>query len=489
MNSKESNVIIELEEALKNREITAVKTLSGDYLCTISFNGKNRMFHMSNKELDMELKLYWNSKYRKLLKKDDLFEIKELLGMEAYRNTLTYDLAKRIYNRDDREIRYDLNRNTGEYVRIQDGQCYLESGNDLVFRRNAFFKNQVEPDLSVPAAELIPLVEKHFNMVGKKDCQLIAIYIASCLWGLSISHPLLLFTGPKGSGKTTAMKMIEQIVDPKSIEPTGIPKGEDDMELRMNNTYFYFMDNVSKINRSRSDCMARAVTGGSVTKRALYTNTEEVVMNLKCLLAVTSVTMPVTESDLLDRSIIVKFRRPDAGARKTDGEIWEEFNQDLPRILGAAFHAVAEAMQDEECGIDKLTRMSDFHIVAVRIGKAAGLSEKEADQLIWRNQKQINKTTLDEDVVATLVTALVEQEKLYDEYIECSVSDLLVMLKQIEVENGMNPHDLPSRPNLLSHHLRTIQSNLEEERNIMFNIKNSGPFKKISLGVIKREAA
>ena len=284
--------------------------------------------------------------------------------------------------------------------------------------------------------------------------------------------------------------MIEQIVDPKNMELSGIPKGGDGLELRMCNTYFFGLDNISRISRNMSDCMARAVTGGSVTKSALYKDTEEVIMNLKCLLEITSVTMVATESDLLDRSMIIKFRRPDASDRRTDGEVWEAFKQDLPRFLGAGFHAVAEAMQDEECDIEELTRMSDFHVVAVRIGKALGLSEEEADLLIWRNQKQINQTALEEDVVAMLVIALVEQEGYYEgSYYEGSMSDLLVDLKQIAVDNGMNPYDLPDTPNHLSHHLRKIQSNLEEEKHIVFSIKNVGAFKKIQLGVATRDAA
>ena len=134
--------------------------------------------------------------------------------------------------------------------------------------------------------------------------------------------------------------------------------------------------------------------------------------------------------------------------------------------------------------------MSDFHVVAVRIGKALGLSEEEADLLIWRNQKQINQTALEEDVVAMLVIALVEQEGYYEgSYYEGSMSDLLVDLKQIAVDNGMNPYDLPSTPNHLSHHLKKIQSNLEEEKHIVFSIKNVGAFKKIQLGVATRDAA
>lgn len=74
-----------------------------------------------------------------------------------------------------------------------------------------------------------------------------------------------------------------------------MPKGADGLELRLSNSYFVALDNLSSISRNVSDTIARAVTGGSVTKRALYHNTKEIVLDIKALVLFPS-SVPIADT-------------------------------------------------------------------------------------------------------------------------------------------------------------------------------------------------
>ncbi len=85
-----------------------------------------------------------------------------------------------------------------------------------------------------------------------------------------------------------------------------------------------------------------------MTKRALYHNTKEVVLNIKAMIAINGVSVVARESDLLDRSLILELNRISAKKIKSEQELWEEFEQDRPKILGCIFRILSEALYDDE---------------------------------------------------------------------------------------------------------------------------------------------
>jgi hypothetical protein len=255
----------------------------------------------------MELRLFYQKNFGINIGQSDIDKVIEYLELVAYKNKLDYELSHRIFYNDNLII-YDLNQQDNSVVWIQDGNCSVEVTESILFARNKMFANQVEPDFDVKPKSLLKLISKHFDM-EEKDRKMFALYLVTCFMGLSINHPVIIFVGEKGAGKSTALRKLERIVDPKQTDLCGIPKGADGLELRLSNSYFVALDNLSFISRNVSDTLARAVTGGSVTKRALYQNTEEISLNIKALLAINSVSMVVKESDLLDRSLLINLKR------------------------------------------------------------------------------------------------------------------------------------------------------------------------------------
>ncbi len=401
----------------------------------------------------------------------------EFLEIHPLTDDTVYESACRIYNGKDC-LAYELNKDTEECIVITPEEISISNIPNVYFKHAADFENQVEPSWDVEPKDIFSYIHHHFNLKNEKQEKLLVLYLVTAFFGLQISHSLLILTGEKGSSKSTTMRKLEKLIDPKRSDLCGIPKGTDGLELRLANTYFVCLDNLSSINRNISDTIARAVTGGSVTKRALYHNTKEVVLNIKAMIAINGVSVVARESDLLDRSLILELNRISAKKIKSEQELWEEFEQDRPKILGCIFRILSEALYDDKpITVKEKIRLADFHIACIKVGRVLGMTDEEVSELLWENQRKINRHSIDEDMVACCVIELMKNKKSYIN----SMTGLLGDLNEIATQNSIIGSVLPKTPNHLSNRLSKIRSNLQAEYNITYNIANVGSFKQITI--------
>ncbi len=122
-------------------------------------------------------------------------------------------------------------------------------------------------------------------------------------------------------------------------------------------------------------------------------------------------------------------------------------------------------------------RLADFHIACIKVGRVLHMTEAEVSSLLWENQKNVNRQSIDEDIVACCLLELMSHEK---EYVN-SVTGLLCDLSRIAYQNGIVSSTLPKTPNHLSKRLSKIKSNLQSEYNITYHIANVGAFKEITI--------
>lgn len=397
-------------------------------------------------------------------------------------DTTVYETAKRIYSGKECWA-YELNEDSGECVVITPDEVYLGQVPHVIFKHSTDYANQIEADWDIEVETIFSLIHKHFNLKDKQQEKLLVLYLVTAFWGMNIHHPILILTGEKGSSKSTTMRKLERLIDPKKSDLCGLPKGSDGLELRLSNTYFVTLDNLSYIRRNVSDTLARAVTGGSVTKRALYENTKEIVIDIKALVAMNGVSLVAKESDLLDRSLILELSRISSSAIQTEEQLWEDFEKDRPKILGCIFQILSVVLFDKnEPVIPNKIRLADFHIACVKVGRVLGLSSEEVSELLWHNQRNINLKSIEQDMVACCLLELMSKRK---EYVN-SVTGLLRDLGEIAARNGIVGSALPRTPNHLSNRLSKIKSNLQAEYNISYNIANVGAFKEITIKKLKK---
>lgn len=415
-------------------------------------------------------------KYKEFLDNQSMQLVTEMLTMEGRKITEKVHLAKRIY-RDENLYLYELESDTNKVVWIENGEPSIEELDDVYFKHCLMDANQVIPDLTVTPRELLGLLYKHFHFSSEDDLCLFALYLIACFLGVeNVRMPILVLYGSKGAAKSTAMRMLQKIVSPQKGDLGGQYNSLDDLQLTIANSYIVTLDNIRTISKKCSDLLCRVCSGGSYKKRKLYTDGEMITYDLNCIVVISSISMPIKEPDLVDRSIVLELERIDAKKRKSEAEIWERFNKDLPKILGGIFSVIAKVLEDDEpIENTEFIRLVDFHRACIKIGRAIHIKEKEVNELLRNHRNYVNETLICDDLVVGCFVEYMRRAKTF----VGSVTLLLNKMYEIAERKGIAYSDLPKSANHFSRRLNKVKSNLEETYNIYYEISNTGAYREI----------
>lgn len=224
--------------------------------------------------------------------------------------------------------------------------------------------------------------------------------------------------------------------------------------LAGNNGWLLLFDNVSRIPKALSDAMCRISTGGGFSTRTLYTNDEETLINVQRPMVLNGIGEFVTESDLLDRTIIVELPllRPDQ--RRDEEQFWSEFEEAKPKILGALFAAISAAMRQLPfVGYrDDWPRMADFAKWATAAEAHLGWEEGAFMAAYLANRREAHARVLDDNPFAQAILRLAGESWVG------TATELLTRLNDDYVPN------LPSTPQSLTKKLKEFGPNLRSKQ-------------------------
>lgn len=455
--------------------LTPLSTKSKQMFCDVRTDSVQDIFLLDSQAFRRTLRLLFKQLEGITISLGEVGIIIDDLEIRALQYQLDRDFSNRVYGKG-RKLLYELGN--GKTVKMVKGMAKVIRTPKLTFYHNQTFANQVLPNLDADPTELPALLGTALNLKEERQVLSMTLHIVASFMGPLIKVPIYLLSGEKGSAKSTALRRIEQIVDPKVMGLGGAPRSLEALELRMHNSYFLTMDNLSRISLNVSDTLCRGCTGGSVTKRMLYSDTEEVIMDLKCIIAMNGVSVVAKESDLMDRCILYKFSRIPKEEMRTEHELDKEFEKILPDILGCCFQLVATALADKKpVKVKEKTRLCDFFDIAIKIGRALSYDDQEIAEILWANQKEVNSHTLGESTVAQCVLELMEE---YEEY-TASISTLLGDIKEVAERNNIQYSQLPKQPNQLSRQLNQVKENLAQAYGLCYDIRNVGAFKEIHI--------
>lgn len=447
-----------LSKLLQKGTISVAQDASGTYICSLPIQKKRKTFLLRSKMFRIAFNAFWYKRYSERLHDNQINDIIGFLELTGYEQKLDYSMANRIYNEDNELIIYDLNQDSEKCVWIEQGEVSIESTPEKLFLRSSNFKNQVKPDLEYcrRPEELMSFVKKHFYL-SDKNTKLLCLYIVACLTGMVFNLPLLMLKGEKGSSKSTSLRKLELIIDPKQSGLCSFPKSMDGLTLRLANSYYTCFDNLSYLSQSASDVLCIAITGGSMSDRALFENTTERISNIHSIVALNCIGSVIRSADLLDRTLIVHLSRIPSNRLLSEGMMWQSFNADLPKILGCCFGTLAQTLLvDEPPQTKERIRMVDFHDFAIKVGIILGIQEEEVNRLLFENQKELSVDAIFSNSAAL---CLIELMKEYKEY-SAAPTECLYDLKTIARRMGIDAWLLPKDAARLTTSLEKVKSEL-----------------------------
>ena len=334
--------------------------------------------------------------------KDDVLDVNTVLTRihdhanydEIYGEIETYN---RVAGKLATGVEYYLADKMQRVVRISKGKWRICRKKHFKFLTGSCLA-QVEPVHS--DKNIRDLLAPYVNLTGDSYL-LFIVWLIQC-FTCGNHYGLMISAGP-GSGKSSMTRLISRLIDPSRSETGFMPKRVEDLQTDLANRYLATYDNNSGITKEFSDTFCSAITGGTVTKRKLYTDNETVCLPLHNTVVINGVSIFPEESDLAERFLFLSLKKLSASKLVSEHDLWIRFEKDKPLILGCIFDTLANASVFAK-GL-KLTnkpRMADAFKEMVPIAMALGIEEKEFRRILADNTKQMQKVCAEKDIVVAV---------------------------------------------------------------------------------------
>ncbi len=202
------------------------------------------------------------------------------------------------------------------------------------------------------------------NLSDRNDFVLVVAWLMAAL-RFGGPYPLLAISGEQGSAKTVLSKMLRALIDPNIAPVRALPREERELMIAANNGYLLAFDNLSGLPAWLSDALCRLASGGSFAVRQLYTDDEEIIFRAARPVLLNGIEDVISRPDLADRGIFLTLAPIREQQRRSESELWREFDIARPRILGALLDtAVVGLRTSPAVCLTNLPRMADFALWA-----------------------------------------------------------------------------------------------------------------------------
>lgn len=447
-NIKQADVLISIAEA----NASLFHDEKGEGFAVIKVSEHNEIWSLSSSHFRQFLvhQYYIQTNYSH--SKESVNQAIEVLKAKALFDCPEHKLSLRVARHED-TIYYDLANDQWQAVKITANGWQVVDNPPILFRRYQNTKTQVTPE----RGGSIELLKKYINLKNEEEWTLLDAIVAT-FFIPEIPHPVPIFYGDKGAAKTTAQQIIRAVIDPAIRDTMSMPSDKNELILMLMTNYTPCFDNLDGIKNWQSDTLCQAVTGGGISKRALYTDTDEVILNIHCCPIMNGINMVATRDDLLDRSILFRLERIKDDNFKELSLFWQEFEQDKPLILGAFFDVVAEAMKIyPDIELIKLPRMADFAKWAYAITEAAGGYGSQFIDAYDENRVVATEEAVEADNISSAILTFMGEQKSW----EGTYSFLLAILQGKDYVDSKSKH-FPKAPHALSRRVNKMKSALED---------------------------
>lgn len=418
-------------------------------------HGKYLISKISDEDFKLWVMKQYFDRTGKALTDSNLKAILNSLKAEALFVGNMHNLNVRVAIHDN-SYWYDLG--DGRAVRIDSKGWEIVDEPPILFKRFAHQQIQVEP-INAPCDAIYDV----FKFVRIKDNYSRLIFIANLVASLvpDIPHPIDVFYGVKGSSKTTAIKIKKGIIDPSTMSSMGPPRYPNDFIQACSHHWYIGIDNLSKLPEWLSDTLCRLVTGEGSSKRQLYTDDDDIIYSFQRCLSLNGINTVADKPDLLDRALLFELETILPDERKTEYELWAEFEKLKPIILGALFSLLSKAIAEySKFKLKEKPRMADFAQWGCAAARALGMNEEEFLRAYQRNIIIQNDEALEGSPIAQVILVFMKDKPRW----EGTPTALFEIVKRYAESNGIDSKDpkFPKGVNMIWKRIQVVQPNLRE---------------------------
>jgi hypothetical protein len=326
-------------------------------------------------------------------------------------------------------IRLDLANNAGEFVEITAQGWNITEAPNAAFLRSRGYAEIPAPQSSSDAGLLPPAL----HPATEADRIRLTTWLLNTLRPAG-PHPILVLEGPPSSGKSTAARMLRNLIDPSKAPLLSLPGSAPELLAIARHNWILAFDQTGPIRQPVSDTLCRLATGAAVRHREKGDQREHVVEELHRPILITTTAGWNPSEALAERILTVKLAPLTSATRRPESDLWEEFETARPSILAALCDAAAKALAAPANQSQQHPRFPDAARWAI-----AALPNQE--QAIVEALNEIPTTPILESIAALLQKTTQWTGTASDLLLEIGVTSVTA--------------------HALSHHLRRYQNNLE----------------------------
>ena len=258
-------------------------------------------------------------------------------------------------------------------------------------------------------------IKEKDNIVSSAEQKLLLVIFFYSLFFESIlqEKPIACFIGKKESGKSFIATSIGKILFGERYESCHFPENTDDLKTALGRNYYLVFDNLDQyISDDKSNILCVAATGGTVTKRKLYTDSDEARYTPHCFLAVTSRAPKFKRDDLVSRLLL--FNTQKIGKPKSRSSLFGT-------LLATRDAIMTEVLTNLNTVVKILRRYKDFEPRCIsRIAdwevfgrKVCGFPARFTFRLVLQmmNEKK-DKLAVEDDYLYLILTRIVYEKGL-----------------------------------------------------------------------------
>ena len=374
-------------------------------------------------------------------------------------------ISVRVGANDDR-IYIDLCDDNWRAVEISADGWRVVDEPPVRFCRTEGMRPLPEPQRGGSIDTLRPLI----NVKDDRDFILVIAWLLAALRPRG-PYPILAPIGEAGTAKSTLARILRALVDPNKAPLRSLSRDDRELFISAINMWVLSYDNVSMLPQWLSDGLCRLATGGGHAARSLYTNSEEALFDAMRPIVLNGIENFIVRGDLADRALVIPLAQIPDNERRSENDLWAEFERQRPLILGAMYDAVAVGIKRlPTVKLTILPRMADF----ARWGAAACPDVKTREGQIVRfieayagNREDTVEGVLEADPVAVAIRSFMADRAEW----QGIATELLVHLNGLVGEKAGATKDWPkdgtrlsSRLTRVATHLRVIGIDVRRDR-------------------------
>jgi hypothetical protein len=321
--------------------------------------------------------------------------------------------------------------------------------------------------LPMPGGNLADL--RQFISTDDRGFIMVVAWLLGAISGIP-PYPLLALSGEQGAGKSTTAVMLRSLIDPSRTARRYMPRDAQEVFLAARFTYILSYDNLSALPIWLSETLCLLSTGGAYTKRALFSDGDEVVFEAQRPVLLNGIPDLLARPDLAERALTVSLLRIAPSERRSEAQFWEDFEAARPQLFGALLDLLVVALgRLPDIAMKELPRMADFARLVVA---AESQAPWPAPSFLKEYNAMLNDSAgvvLEGDLTADALKALLDDVQAWRGTVGALLTEITA--RQSEDFGARPPQDWPRNAKKLGANLRRLAPALEQ---VGYSVRSQG---------------